>query len=66
LASGNLPHDKTTSDLINIMDNDQIMYVISAACDNCPIDRFLVTEACHFGAISDKIYIVNVTKELEE
>ena len=53
LASGNMPCDKTVSQLVNIMEDDQIMYVIAAACDNCPIDRFMVTEACR-GCIQHK------------
>ena len=48
----------------NENDDDQIVYVIEAACDECPINRFAVTdscrncvahrcqEACNFGAIS--------------
>lgn len=47
----------------NNNDDEQIMYVIEAACDKCPINRFNVTdscrncvahkcqEACNFGAI---------------
>lgn len=41
LASGNVPGD------------EQIIHVISAACDNCPIYRFMVTEACR-GCIQHK------------
>lgn len=49
---------------VDIKESEQIIYVIEAACDNCPIDKFAVTdscrnclahrcqEACNFGAIS--------------
>jgi len=46
LASGNMPCDNTTLPLVDILDNDEIIYVLPAACDKCTIDRFLVTEAC--------------------
>lgn len=76
LASGNMPTDSTIPDLVNIMDDDQIMYVIEAACDNCPIDRFMVTEACrgciqhkcmevcHFGAITTVAGRAYINQEL--
>lgn len=46
LASGYMPDDNTTNPLVNIQDSSEIMYVLSAACDKCTIDRFMVTEAC--------------------
>lgn len=65
LAAGFLANgDNENKELVNIEDDDQIMYVIEAACDRCPINKFSVTdscrncvahrcqEACNFGAIS--------------
>lgn len=61
LASGYLANGKEGYQ--DITDDEQIVYVIEAACDNCPINRFTVTdscrnclahrcqEACNFGAI---------------
>ncbi len=46
LASGYKPDDNTTNPLEDIQDREEIMYVLSAACDKCTIDRFMVTEAC--------------------
>jgi len=46
LASGYMPDDNTTNPLVDIQDSNEIMYVLSAACDKCTIDRFMVTEAC--------------------
>ncbi len=43
MAMGRLPehlHYKKT-------DNTQIVHVISAACEGCPLDRFTVTSNCH-------------------
>lgn len=46
LASGYKPDDNTTKPLVDIQGGAEIMYVLSAACDKCTIDRFMVTEAC--------------------
>lgn len=46
LAAGYMPIAEDFSDLIDIQDNEQIMYVIEAACDRCPINKYTVTEAC--------------------
>jgi [FeFe] hydrogenase (group B1/B3) len=46
LASGHMPCDNTTLQLVDIQNEDAIIYVLPAACDKCTIDRFLVTEAC--------------------
>jgi len=46
LASGYKPDDNTTNPLEDIQDREEIMHVLSAACDKCTIDRFMVTEAC--------------------
>lgn len=65
LASGYLANgDIEDGELIDIRPDEQIIYVIEAACDRCPIDKFNVTdscrnclahkceEACKFGAIT--------------
>lgn len=65
LASGFLANgDTVDAELIDIRPDEQIIYVIEAACDKCPINRYNVTdscrnclahrcqEACNFGAIS--------------
>lgn len=47
LAAGYLADgDKVNSELIDIRPNEQIIYVIEAACDKCPINRFTVTDQC--------------------
>lgn len=53
LAAGYHPDDDLTQDLRDIQDEDQMIYVISAACDQCPINRFTVTEACR-GCVEHK------------
>lgn len=65
LASGYLANGDTIDDeLIDIRPDEQIVYVIEAACDRCPINRYTITdscrnciahkckEACNFGAIT--------------
>lgn len=65
LAAGFLANGDTIEDLyIDIRPDEQIIYVIEAACDRCPINRYTVTdscrnclahkckEACNFGAIT--------------
>ena len=65
LAAGYLANgDNIDEELIDIRPNEQIIYVIEAACDRCPINKYTVTdscrnciahkckEACNFGAIS--------------
>ncbi|MGL5352478.1 MAG: 4Fe-4S dicluster domain-containing protein [Clostridium sp.] len=65
LAAGYLANgDNACDEFIDIGPDEQIIYVIEAACDKCPIDRYNVTdscrnclahrckEACNFGAIS--------------
>ncbi|MBQ6820461.1 MAG: 4Fe-4S dicluster domain-containing protein [Clostridium sp.] len=65
LASGYLSNgDNVNDELIDIRENDQIIYVIEAACDRCPINKYSITdscrgclahkcdEACNFGAIT--------------
>jgi [FeFe] hydrogenase (group B1/B3) len=53
LAAGYMPVEDEYSDLIDIKNNEQIMYVIEAACDRCPINKYTVTEACR-GCITHK------------
>ena len=65
LAAGFLANgDNMVEEFIDIKEDDQIIYVIEAACDRCPINKYSVTdscrnclahkckEACNFGAIS--------------
>lgn len=64
LAAGYKPNGKDGQDLINIEEDEQILYVIKEACDRCPTKKFEVTDACrncvahkcqsvcNFGAIS--------------
>ncbi|WP_125152903.1 4Fe-4S dicluster domain-containing protein [Clostridium rectalis] len=53
LAIGCLPNGQMADEFVNVEDDDQIVYVIDAACDKCPINRFVVTEACR-GCIQHK------------
>lgn len=65
LAAGYLANgDNVDDEFIDIRPDEQIIYVIEAACDKCPINRYNVTdscrnclahrcdESCNFGAIS--------------
>lgn len=65
LAAGYLANgDNGEEALIDIRPDEQIIYVIEAACDRCPINKYSVTdscrnclahrckEACNFGAIT--------------
>lgn len=64
LAAGYLANgDNIDDEFVDIREEDQIIYVIEAACDRCPINKYSVTdscrgclahkcdEACNFGAI---------------
>lgn len=64
LAAGYLANgDNIDDEFVDIKEDDQIIYVIEAACDRCPINKYSVTdscrnclahkchEACNFGAI---------------
>ncbi|KAJ51638.1 ferredoxin hydrogenase large subunit [Clostridium tetanomorphum] len=53
LAIGCLPNGQMADEFVNVEKDDQIIYVIDAACDKCPINRFVVTEACR-GCIQHK------------
>lgn len=53
LAAGFVPTNNITEELKEIEDKDHIIFVISSACDKCPIDKYNVTEACR-GCIQHK------------
>lgn len=53
LAAGYLPVDDEFAELVDNRALDQIMYVIEAACDRCPINKYTVTEACR-GCLTHK------------
>lgn len=54
LAAGYLPDgDVVNNDFVDIKKENQIIYVIEAACDRCPIDKYTVTEACR-GCLAHK------------
>lgn len=53
LATCNMPNGDGEESLVNIKDDGQVIYVIEAACDRCPINRFTVTEACR-GCLAHK------------
>lgn len=64
LASGYFPNGKYSDELIDISEENKVLYVIKAACDRCPTKKYEVTDACrnciahkcksacNFGAIS--------------
>lgn len=56
LAAGYLPVDNEFAELDELIDiraDEQIMYVIEAACDRCPLNKYTVTEACR-GCLTHK------------
>lgn len=53
LAAGCLPDGDISDTLVDIRGEEQMVYVIEAACDRCPINKFTVTEACR-GCIAHK------------
>lgn len=53
LAAGYLPDGLQSEELVDIRPEEQIIYVIEAACDRCPINKYTVTEACR-GCIAHK------------
>ncbi|OAA91451.1 4Fe-4S dicluster domain-containing protein [Clostridium ljungdahlii] len=65
LASGFVPTYNTTLDLKKIVDREHIMYVLSAACDKCPIYKYHVTEACR-GCIQHKCMEVCPAKAISK
>ncbi|WP_460287044.1 4Fe-4S dicluster domain-containing protein [Clostridium faecium] len=63
LAAGYLPSGENIDHLIDIKNDDQIIYVIEAACDKCPINKYTVTGACR-GCIAHKCMEVCPTKAM--
>lgn len=63
LAAGYSPTGDTMDDLEDIKNNDQIIYIIEAACDKCPINKYTVTEACR-GCLAHKCMEVCPTKAM--
>ena len=53
LATGCLPNGQVAEEFVHVEDDDQIIYVIDAACDKCPINKYVVTEACR-GCLQHK------------
>lgn len=54
LAAGYFPDgDKVNDEFIDIRPDEQIVYVIEAACDRCPINKYSVTETCR-GCLAHK------------
>ncbi len=53
LAAGFLPTNNMVQDLEKNSDKAHVMFVLSAACDQCPIDKYNVTDACR-GCIQHK------------
>ena len=46
LAAGFRPNNGPNTDLVELEKTNQMLFVLEAACDKCPIDRYSVTEAC--------------------
>ena len=46
LAAGCLADGDNIEDRLVDMVDEQIMYVIEAACDRCPINKYNVTDSC--------------------
>lgn len=63
LVAGYLPYGDAEDELIDIKNDSQIIYVVQAACDKCPINRYTVTEACR-GCIAHKCMEVCPTKAI--
>lgn len=53
LAAGYLPNGDMPGELVGAKEDDPIMYVIGAACDTCPINKYTITEACR-GCLQHK------------
>ncbi len=66
LAAGYLPDgDHIMEDFVDIRPEEQIIYVIEAACDRCPIDKYRVTEACR-GCLAHKCMEVCPAKAISK
>ena len=46
LAAGYVSNGDNGEYILANDDNDQILYVINAACDTCPINKYTITEVC--------------------
>ncbi|QGU94202.1 4Fe-4S dicluster domain-containing protein [Clostridium bovifaecis] len=53
LAAGYLANGDRPGDLVRAEEDSPIMYVIEAACDTCPINKYTITEACR-GCLQHK------------
>ncbi|WDV44793.1 4Fe-4S dicluster domain-containing protein [Clostridiaceae bacterium M8S5] len=53
IASGYIPNGDYAQELIQPEHDDEIMYIIEAACDRCPINKYTITEVCR-GCIQHK------------
>ena len=53
LASGYIPNGEENYELVKYKDDDEVMYIIEAACERCPINKYTITEACR-GCIQHK------------
>ncbi len=40
------PLSKLAAEVENVEDDEKVIRVLSIACDHCPIDKFIVTDAC--------------------
>lgn len=61
LAAGYLPVGEDNNNLVDIKGNNQIIYILEAACDRCPLNKYTVTEACR-GCVAHKCTEVCPTK----
>lgn len=62
LAAGFAPN---TNEIIDIRENGQIIHIIKSACDKCPTNKFVVTDACR-GCISHKCMEVCAVKAISK
>lgn len=46
IAAGYVPNGDKLGKFIKAEDDGQMMYIIEAACDRCPINKYTITEAC--------------------
>ena len=63
IAIGCMPNDENMDNIVKIKDKEQILFVLPAACDSCPIDKYRVTEACR-GCIEHKCMEVCPAKSI--
>lgn len=60
LAAGFEPN---TNEINDMRENEQIIHIIKSACDKCPTNKFVVTDACR-GCISHKCMEVCAVKAI--